>query len=98
MKPLQILAKVCVSIGMALTFLSEIVLCRESWRVIFWNNMMASELCQRQAFVYSSSDTITDPLKIDELIEVRKKRGVDVSVHKFENSSHVAHFKKYPDG
>lgn len=64
---------------------------------IFWNNMIRSELCPRQAFIYSSADTVTDVSKLDELIGLRKKRvDVEVSVLKFDDSEHVLHYRKYP--
>mmetsp|Transcript_4738 Transcript_4738/g.6635 ORF Transcript_4738/g.6635 Transcript_4738/m.6635 type:complete len:327 (+) Transcript_4738:121-1101(+) len=96
-KILQIPVKVLLSIAWFLTFLLETVCCRERMQDVYWNKMLTSELCQRQAFVYSSIDEITDPLKLEEFMEVRMKRGVDVHAHKFEDSDHVAHFKKYPE-
>jgi len=63
---------------------------------VFWNNMIESDLCRRQAFIYSTKDTITDSTMIDELIEKRKERGIQVIVSKFEDSDHVEHILTYP--
>ena len=63
---------------------------------LYWNNMITSKLCTRQAFVYSSMDALTDSTKVDEFIEERKKRGVAVRVLKFDDSDHVLHLRKYP--
>lgn len=63
--------------------------------VEFWKNMINSKLCPRQAFIYSSADHVTDVVKLEELIEERKKI-VDVSVLKFDDSGHVQHYRKYP--
>ena len=41
-------------------------------KVLFCQNMMESELCQRQAFVYSTADVLTDSKKLDEFIEARQ--------------------------
>ena len=68
----------------------------ESEPVMFWNNMIKSELCPRQAFIYSSADEVTDVAKLDDLIDLRKERGVKVSVLKFDDTEHVLHYKRYP--
>ena len=65
--------------------------------LVFWNDMLESDLCPRQAFVYSTSDRLTDCEKLEDLIEERKKRGIDVTtVLKFEDSDHVMHMRKHP--
>jgi hypothetical protein len=64
---------------------------------VFWNDVLESDLCPRQAFVYSTIDHLTDSKKVDEYIEERKKRGIDVTaVLKFEDSGHVMHMRKHP--
>ncbi len=63
----------------------------------FWNKMVSSKLCLRQAFIFSAADKVTDCEKLEELIEMRKSRGITVKVCKFQDSFHVLHMKKYPD-
>lgn len=64
--------------------------------VKFWKNMQNNALCTRQAFIYSTKDHLTDPEKLESLIDERKKRGGKVSVLKFDDSDHVMHLKKHP--
>jgi len=70
---------------------------KESPAETFWNRVLFSELCSRQAFIYSSSDKITDASKVDELIKERSARGFDITYSKFSDSNHVMHFRKHPD-
>jgi len=69
---------------------------RESVQNEFWKNMITSNLCKRQAFIYSVADKLTDSKKIDELIETRKERGVEIISVRFDDSDHVLHMRKYP--
>jgi hypothetical protein len=62
----------------------------------FWKNAIENDTCLRQVYIYSIADKITDSIKIDELIEERKKRGISILSFKFEDSDHVLHMKKYP--
>lgn len=62
----------------------------------FWNRMISSDLCSRQAFIYSSCDKVTDATKVEELIEKRRDRGVDITVTKLDKSHHVMHLRHYP--
>jgi Eukaryotic protein of unknown function (DUF829). len=63
----------------------------------FWNRMISSDLCSRQAFIYSSCDKVTDATKVEELIEKRRGRGVDITVTKLDKSHHVMHLRHYPN-
>ena len=64
--------------------------------VLFWNNMLESDLCQRQVVVYSTIDKLTDPKKVEEFIVGRNERGIDVTVVKFDDTDHVLHMKDHP--
>lgn len=64
---------------------------------VFWTNMIESNLCQRQVFVYSSVDKITHVKKLEEFIEARRKHGIDITVLKFDDSDHVLHMKTHPE-
>ena len=70
---------------------------RDQGDVRFWTNMIKNDLCSCQAFIYSHADKITDPVKVDEFIEERVKRGVHVVSMKFDYSDHVLHMRKYPN-
>ena len=70
---------------------------RKTENLVFWNDMLESDLCPRQAFVYSTTGRLTDSKKVDEYIDERKKRGIDVTtVLQFEDSDHVMHMRKHP--
>lgn len=95
--PLRIIFKGFISLS---TVYKKIMACanqQERVDVIFWQNMMESELCQRQAFVYSTADVLTDSHKLDEFINERQKRGIQVIVQKFDDSGHVLHLKEHPE-
>lgn len=77
-------------------FLCNSILKREQEAEVNWRNMIENDLCNRQFFIYSIIDHLADPVKIDELIDARKKRGVAVRSVKFEDSEHVAHLIKHP--
>ena len=66
--------------------------------VKFWENMeQSSMLCNRQAFIYSTKDVLTDPEKLEEFIDARRKRSnLEVSVLKFDDTEHVLHYRKHP--
>mmetsp|Transcript_4652 Transcript_4652/g.8919 ORF Transcript_4652/g.8919 Transcript_4652/m.8919 type:complete len:275 (-) Transcript_4652:1953-2777(-) len=65
-------------------------------REAFWENVINSKLCKHQVFIYSAKDDLTDHTMIDELITIRKDRGINVRSCKFDDSEHVQHFRKYP--
>lgn len=86
-----------------LVFLTSSTLKISSWicrevrtDVLFWNNMLESDLCQRQVVVYSTIDKLTDPKKVEEFIVERNERGIDVTVVKFDDTDHVLHMKDHP--
>ena len=79
------------------SFLNAFMISQEQVRAIFWNNMTQSDLCVRQAFIYSANDRIADPNMIDQLVEARRNRGIDVISARFEESEHVSHFRQYPE-
>ena len=94
--PLKLILKCLVYITILITKTASYVRKRERADNIFWKNMLESDLCQRQAFIYSTIDVMTDSEKLDEFIEARKKQGIDVTVLKFDDSNHVLHMKKHP--
>lgn len=94
--PLQLLVKTLFLASVTLKRCASYIAQKDSEPVMFWNNMIKSELCPRQAFIYSSADELTDAAKLDDLIILRKERGVKVSVLKFDDTNHVLHYKKYP--
>ena len=93
----RIILKILISITIALMKTSAFIHKRENAAQVFWRNMLESDLCQRQAFVYSSIDKLTDAKKLGGFIEARRKHGIDVTVLKFDDSDHVLHMKKHPE-
>ena len=79
----------------AVSFFSNWILGLPDVRWTFWNNMREGRLCLRQAYIYSTSDDITNVKQLEELIENRKQFS-NVSVLKFEDSKHVLHMIKHP--
>ena len=63
----------------------------------FWDRVLLTELCSRQAFIYSTADNVTDACKVDELVKERSARGVDIICSKFDDSPHVMHIRKHPN-
>lgn len=64
-------------------------------RWTFWSNMREGRLCLRQAYIYSTADSITNVRRLEELIENRK-RFSNVTVQKFVDSKHVTHMMTHP--
>lgn len=94
--PLRIVFKIIFFIFQEFYKMKSFILKEKNVREIFWNNMINSSLCKRQIFVYSTNDELSDPVKIKELIELRKAHGIKVKELIFENSGHVLHMKTYP--
>jgi len=50
-----------------------------------------------QAYVYSTMDKITKSEKLDELVQTRKEKGVNVLTRRFDDSDHVQHMLQHKD-
>jgi hypothetical protein len=62
-----------------------------------WCWLRDSDIATRQAYVYSTKDELTNALKVEEMIEMRKKRqNTTILVKKFIDSPHCAHLKTHP--
>ena len=94
--PMQMVAKALIWIGKSLHELSDAIASREPFPTRFWKDMIESEMFKRQAFLYSTTDKLTDYSKVEELIEIRKSRGIDILAFNFKDSDHVQHWRKYP--
>ena len=84
--PLRVIGKGLLFLTINFMKLWSHIVQRERVDQLFWNHMIESDLCPRQAFVYSTKDELTDSNKVDEFINLRKKRGIEVTVVKFEDS------------
>jgi hypothetical protein len=62
----------------------------------YWSHMKTSTVCMRQAYVYSTADTITPYKHLEDMIEARRNRGADVTIRKFHDSPHVQHLRFHP--
>ena len=67
-----------------------------SFPLQFWNQMLNSQLCKKQMIIYSEQDDVAECDQVESFLSERKRRGIDVSTVKFEDSFHVLHKKKYP--
>jgi len=77
-------------------FLS-MVLCRPDRPTQFWNHMKDSRVARRQVvYIYSTTDELTDPIKLQELIEYRAKKGFDIQPLKLTDTNHVQHLRSHP--
>lgn len=94
--PAQVIFKGFSVIGKVLTQLSDFLRKKEPFPIQFWNEVIEGDMCKRQAFLYSTKDTLTDFSKIEELIQIRKSRGFEVIALNFKDSDHVQHWRKYP--
>ena len=95
-KVAQWIGKFSMGMGNKLTQLSDFIDGRDAYPIRFWNNLIQNDLCKRQAFLYSTADSLTDSSKIEELIQARKSRGIQVLDLNFQDSEHVQHWRQYP--
>mmetsp|Transcript_20778 Transcript_20778/g.31193 ORF Transcript_20778/g.31193 Transcript_20778/m.31193 type:complete len:304 (-) Transcript_20778:356-1267(-) len=94
----KIFTKLLLLVWNVLRDITRTIQRKDTIEVEFWRNMIESDLCLRQIYIYSVKDNITDSTKIDELIEERKKFKPDRNIisAKFEDSDHVMHLRRYP--
>jgi hypothetical protein len=72
-------------------------ICRKPHRMMkYWNQLLDSELGPRQAFIYSTSDHVTDSTELEAFMDHRRSRGSKISVLKLHDSNHVQHFREHP--
>lgn len=62
---------------------------------LFWEDLLHDTNCTRQAFLYSASDDIVSAEKVQEFAKERKRRGVHIMTHRFEESVHVQHLRQH---
>ena len=61
-----------------------------------WSHLKSSDVANRQAYIYSTADEITDHTKLDEMAECRKQRAESiVLVKRFTDSHHCQHLLKH---
>lgn len=93
---MKIIVGIIFTLAGGLSLLCNWVLGLPDVRWTFWENMREGRLCLRQAYIYSTADSITNVARLEELIENRKKFS-HVTVQKFEDSKHVTHMMKHPE-
>jgi len=70
--------------------------------VAYWNYWMhAPAHSSIQAFVYSTTDIVTESGKLDELVEIRQKKRAKTQQQRvmskvFHDTDHVQHYRKHP--
>ena len=92
----KILVGILFFMAGAISVLCNWFLCLPDVRWTFWSNMREGRLCLRQAYIYSTADSITNVRRLEELIENRK-RFSNVTVQRFVDSKHVTHMMKHPE-
>ena len=63
----------------------------------FFRDLINDKHCTRQGFIHSYKDDVCNPQKVEEFIEARKKRGVNVKSIHFEDSVHVQHLRLHKE-
>ena len=63
----------------------------------FFRDLINDKHCTRQGFIYSYRDDVCNTQKVEEFIEARKKRGVNVKSIHFEDSVHVQHLRLHKE-
>ncbi len=47
-------------------------------------------------FFFCENDVMSDPRAMEEVIDYLRKRGIDVTAKKWEDSTHAGHLKRHP--
>jgi Eukaryotic protein of unknown function (DUF829) len=63
-----------------------------------WTHMLESDIANRQAYIYSTVDRLTNHVKVEQMIAHRRKQRPEahVMVKRFDDSQHCAHLVKHP--
>lgn len=91
---LRVMTQTAFFILVTVIHIIDLLACRLPRTKQYWDRMTydTDHLGCEQIFVYSASDDLTDPNKLEELITTKVKRGlVPIKTKKFENSPHVLH-------
>ena len=59
--------------------------------------MVHSQACSRQIYVYTTSDMAFDATAVDQLIDTRRAMGLNITVHRFNDSNHCRLDKDHPE-
>lgn len=60
---------------------------------VFWNSPVTSPAL----FFYCDNDLLSEAQTVDDLIDYWRKRGVNVTAKKWEDSTHAGHLKRHPE-
>lgn len=58
----------------------------------FWNTPVTAPAL----FFFCENDVLSDPQVMEDLIDHLRKRGVDITAKKWEDSTHAGHLKRHP--
>eukprot|EP00276_Gloeochaete_wittrockiana_P003031 CAMPEP_0184658928 /NCGR_PEP_ID=MMETSP0308-20130426/27368_1 /TAXON_ID=38269 /ORGANISM="Gloeochaete witrockiana, Strain SAG 46.84" /LENGTH=292 /DNA_ID=CAMNT_0027098295 /DNA_START=171 /DNA_END=1049 /DNA_ORIENTATION=+ len=61
----------------------------------YFSKMASKPLSAPELYLYSTSDVVADSSFIDRIIEGRRKGGISVDAVRWDDSPHVAHFKRH---
>ncbi|XP_034542371.1 uncharacterized protein si:dkey-5i3.5 [Notolabrus celidotus] len=59
----------------------------------FWNTPVTAPAL----FFFCENDPLSDPRVMEELIDHLRKRGMDITAKKWEDSTHAGHLKRHPE-
>lgn len=63
----------------------------------FWANMVKDPTRVPQLYLYCCNDKLASSRKLDELVELRRKRGVQVFAKRWDVSHHCGHLRQHKD-
>lgn len=93
--------KLAVTIYIAMVFLYNHL--RNLWNEVLdradehWVFLRDSDIANRQSYIFSSKDELTNPLRVEEMIELRKKKpNAVVTAKRFLDSPHCGHLMRHP--
>ena len=97
-KFMQMLIGTIFYINGALSLFFKFITGKKTYEEQFWEHMISTEMCKNQAYIYSTTDTITNVEHLECLIESREALS-DSNVRrlKFEDSQHVQHLRTHPN-
>ena len=73
----------------------EVITPESKTKVEYWDYLLNEPSDCPQMYLYSKKDEIVSADGIDAIVAHRKKMGVDVSAHCWEDTAHVQHLRKH---
>lgn len=64
---------------------------------VFWTDVRNAEYLCPEQYIFSTADPLIDPMKLEALIEERRRNNKEVCVFRVEDADHVSIFRKHPE-